>query len=110
MPWPPAVHRLLAAPRSREGDALRWGLVGLAAGLEAVRGEMATDPSSAESSAAADLCAVLSEMRELLDGVGPVGTVGGAEPPGRPTAAADAEADAAGPAPKLLGLARAVAD
>lgn len=61
MPWPESIGSLLARPDSRAAQALRWGLHGLRASLQATLEEVPLDPGSA------DLRALLAELAALVD-------------------------------------------
>jgi hypothetical protein len=90
MPWPEPVGLLLARPDSRAAQALRWGLRGLRASLQAVLDEVPDDPGGAE------LRGLLAEVDALLEPAGP-----------RADVAALPASDSAGP--RLLPLVEAVA-
>jgi hypothetical protein len=97
MPWPPQIGLLLARPDSRASQALRWGLRGLRASLQAALDDVADDPGCEE------LRGLVSELGSMLE---PAGAFSGPSLPvdGPTPAAADSEA-----APRLLPLARAAA-
>jgi hypothetical protein len=104
MPWPEPVGLLLARSDSRASQALRWGLRGLRASLQAALDEVPDDPGCA------DLRGLLAELDPLLEQAG--------SPPGPslPTVAdslresePDRLAERVGYGPRLLPLARAVA-
>lgn len=84
MPWPEAIGSLLARPNSPAAQALRWGLHGLRASLQATLEEVPLDPGCE------DLRALLAEIGPLLDrGHAPAGQVlpidgGGARPADEP--------------------------
>ncbi len=59
MPWPEPLGVLLAMPGSRAGQALRWGLRGLHASLQAALQETDGDPGSVA-------------LRQLVDDLGPL--------------------------------------
>jgi hypothetical protein len=61
MPWPQPVGLLLARPDSRASQALRWGLRGLRASLQAALEENPDDPGSE------DLRGLLAELGPLLE-------------------------------------------
>src|SRR5262249_14397802 len=61
MPWPEPLGRLLALRDSRSAQALRWGLRGLRASLEAALDDVQDDPGGA------DLRVLLDELAALLD-------------------------------------------
>jgi hypothetical protein len=88
MPWPASIGLLLAMPESRPAQALRWGLRGLRASLQAALDEAPDAPGCTE------LRELLGELEPLLAG----GAAGSVLPPG--------DADAA---PRLLALAQAAA-
>jgi hypothetical protein len=103
MPWPEPLGLLLARPDSRASQALRWGLRGLRASLQAVLEDFPDDPGGAE------LRGLLAELSPLLETGGsfsgpslPVNEPG--DSPGQGTAAEPAAA-----MPRLRPLARAVA-
>jgi hypothetical protein len=60
MPWPEPLGLLLARSDSRASQALRWGLCGLRASLQAVLDEIPDDPCCAE------LRALLAELDALV--------------------------------------------
>jgi hypothetical protein len=70
MPWPPQIGLLLARSDSRVSQALRWGLRGLRASLQAALEDVADDPGCEE------LRGLLSELGSLLEPTGK--TCGGA--------------------------------
>jgi hypothetical protein len=91
MPWPGSIGRLLAMPDSQAAQALRWGLHGLRASLQAALEEAPDDPGGEA------LRELLAELDPLLaPGAGPAGPVlppdgpgsrlPGAEIPGLPAA------------------------
>jgi hypothetical protein len=100
MPWPDQLGLLLARSDSRAEQALRWGLRGLRATLEAALADLPDDPGGAE------LRGVLAELDALLEpadsGAGPSLPVERESPSG--TLATSSAA-----APRLLPLAGAVA-
>jgi hypothetical protein len=113
MPWPPQIGLLLARSDSRVSQALRWGLRGLRASLQATLEDVADDPGCEE------LRGLLSELSSLLE---PAGAFSGPalpadglrEPPevgpasrAGPAGAARLAAPTEGP--RLLPLARAIA-
>src|SRR5271165_1886607 len=61
MPWPRHVGALLKIPGSRAGQALRWGLRGLRASLQAALDDSLDDPASE------NLRPLLAELDALLD-------------------------------------------
>jgi hypothetical protein len=61
MPWPEAIGSLLARPASPAGQALRWGLHGLRASLQAALAEVSPD------SGTADLRALVTELTSLME-------------------------------------------
>jgi hypothetical protein len=99
MPWPEPLASLLARPDSRAAQALRWALHGLRASLQAALREVDADAGGQ------DLRAVLSELDPLLDR-------GRDEAVPMLPASGPAERlpDAGGEGPRLLLLARAVAE
>jgi hypothetical protein len=64
MPWPDQLGRLLGRPDSRAAQALRWGLRGLRAALQAALADIPDDPGGAE------LRGVLAELDALLEPAG----------------------------------------
>jgi hypothetical protein len=60
MPWPESLAPLLACPNSRAAQALRWGLYGLRASLQAVLEEVPHDPGGPQ------LRTLLAELDPLL--------------------------------------------
>jgi hypothetical protein len=92
MPWPESLEQLLARPDSHAAQALRWGMRGLRASLQAVLDEIPEDPGSAE------LRRVLDELGTLLEAPGPL--VGASLPVEMPAS------QRAGP--RLLALVEAV--
>jgi hypothetical protein len=107
MPWPQQIDRLLARADSRAAQALRWGLRGLAASLQAAVHDVPDDPGR-------------EEVRELMAAVdtllGPTGVASDATLPAAEAGeslpcAAELPLGAETPegAPRLLPLARAVA-
>jgi hypothetical protein len=66
MPWPESVGLLLAKPDSRASQALRWGLRGLRASLQAVLEEVPGDPGCVE------LRGLLAELDPLLEPAAPL--------------------------------------
>jgi hypothetical protein len=64
MPWPDCVGLLLAQSDSRASQALRWGLRGLRAALQAALADIPDDPGGAE------LHGVLAELDALLEPAG----------------------------------------
>jgi hypothetical protein len=108
MPWPEPLGLLLARPDSRASQALRWGLRGLRASLQAVLEEVPYDPGCAE------LRGLLAELDPLMEPAGsltgpslPVEGPGESAPGGPSASAAGRSTAAAGP--RLLPLARAIA-
>jgi hypothetical protein len=112
MPWPSPIDRLLARTDSRAAQALRWGLRGLGASLQAALNDIPDDPGSEE------LRELLSALDSLLGSasvfagptlpvdeleVSPASRAGPGVPGAARLAAPTAE-------PGLLPLARAVAD
>jgi hypothetical protein len=96
MPWPEPIGLLLARSDSRAALALRWGLRGLRASLQAALDDAPDDPGCA------DLRGLLAELDPLLE---PAGSFTGPSLPVEETvAAADSPIG-----PRLLPLARAVA-
>jgi hypothetical protein len=65
MPWPEAIGQLLGRPDSRAAQALRWGLRGLRASLQAVLEDVPDDAGCA------DLRGLLAELDPLLEGSRP---------------------------------------
>jgi hypothetical protein len=61
MPWPDCLGLLLAQSDSRAAQALRWGLRGLRAALQAALADMPDEPGGAE------LRGVLAELDALLE-------------------------------------------
>jgi hypothetical protein len=90
MPWPEPIGLLLARPDSRAAQALRWGLRGLRASLQAALEEVPDDPGGAE------LRGLLTEVDALLEPAG-----------ARAEVAALPAGESAGP--RLLPLVEAVA-
>ncbi|HZV05667.1 MAG TPA: hypothetical protein VE999_11345 [Gemmataceae bacterium] len=66
MPWPDPVGPLLARSDSRASQALRWGLRGLRATLQAALEEVPGDPGCT------DLRGLLAELDRLLEPAGPL--------------------------------------
>src|SRR5579884_973815 len=98
MPWPASLSQLLAMPDSRPGQALRWGLRGLRASLQAVLDETADDAGCAE------LRNLLGELEPLLTGGSlPTDFI---LPPSDPVMPLDGSADT----PRLLSLAQSAAE
>src|SRR6516162_6791205 len=95
MPWPEPLAPLLARSDSHASQALRWGLHGLRATLQAAAAEVPHDPGCDQ------LRALVAELDRLF------------EPAGGPTAelplAADSEVEAAPSTLRLLPLAEAAA-
>jgi hypothetical protein len=79
MPWPPQVDRLLARPDTRAAFALRWGLRGLGASLQAAVDDIPDDPG----------CEDLRKLVAALDSL-----VGVAGQPSGPTLPADEPGEA----------------
>ncbi len=107
MPWPEPVGLLLARPDSRASQALRWGLRGLRASLQAALEEVPGDPGCAE------LVGLLAELDPLLEATGPLS---GPSLPltesGDPSPSGSLERHPPAmntAAPRLLPLARAIA-
>jgi hypothetical protein len=96
MAWPSPLGSLLARPSSRASQALRWGLLGLRASLQAVLQEVPDDPGGE------DLRGLLAELTPLLDGPGTFSS------PAELLPAASQEGSAGAAGPRLLPLARAV--
>jgi hypothetical protein len=99
MPWPEQIGLLLGMPDSTASQALRWGLRGLRASLQAALDD---GPESAGS----------EELRTLLTELDCV--LGGARPPSSPTLPLDTPGgtlpdDRSTDSPRLLPLARAIA-
>jgi hypothetical protein len=98
MPWPEPLAALLRRPDSRAAQALRWGLHGLRAALQAALPDVGADAGGD------DLRAVLAELVALLD----------QDQAAAPTLPASGPAarlpDAGGDGLRLPGLARAVAE
>lgn len=99
MPWPEQIGLLLGMPDSTASRALRWGLCGLRASLQAALDD---GPNGSGSEA---LRTLLTELDCVLGGARPpsnpalpLDTVGSTLPEDRPT-----------DSPRLLGLARAIA-
>jgi hypothetical protein len=65
MPWPDCLGLLLARSDSRASQALRWGLRGLRAALQAALDEVPDDPGSG------DLRGLLAELDALREPAGP---------------------------------------
>jgi hypothetical protein len=104
MPWPEPLGLLLARSDSRASQALRWGLRGLRASLQAALEEVPDDPGCAE------LRGLLAELDPLLE------QAGSSPGPSLPTVADSLReseperlAERVGSEPRLLPLARAVA-
>jgi hypothetical protein len=102
MAWPESLTLLLARPDSQTSHALRWGLLGLQASLQAVLEEVPQDPGCGQ------LRALLAELEPLLDRsspppspVLPPEATGNLAPEGTAVTVANL--------PRLLPLARAVA-
>jgi hypothetical protein len=102
MPWPEPVGLLLARSDSRASQALRWGLRGLRASLQAALEEVPGDPGCAE------LRGLLAELDPLLEPAAPLS---------RPTLPLEEPSDSVPSdppamqvaAPRLLPLVRAIA-
>jgi hypothetical protein len=99
MPWPEQIELLLGTPDSKASQALRWGLRGLRASLQAA---LEDGPDSAGS----------EELRRLLTELDCV--LRGAWPPFSPTLPLDTPGstlpdDRSTDSPRLLPLARAIA-
>lgn len=105
MPWPEPVGLLLARPDSRASQALRWGLRGLRACLQAALDEIPDDPGCVE------LRGLLAELDPLLESAGVLS--GPTLPPaeqGDPVPSASQDPlPPGGRGPRLLPLARAIA-
>jgi hypothetical protein len=108
MPWPPQIGVLLARPDSRASQALRWGLRGLGASLQAALEDLPDDPGREE------LRGLLSALESLL------GTSAAFSGPALPADGPDQQmprgaaertpaAEGTPEGPRLLPLARAVA-
>ncbi|HMF11067.1 MAG TPA: hypothetical protein VKE94_02145, partial [Gemmataceae bacterium] len=98
MPWPEQIGLLLGMPDSRASLALRWGLRGLRASLQAALDE-GPDGAGGE-----ELRALLADLDFVL---------GGARPPSSPTLPLDTPAnslpdDLPTDSPRLLPLAGAI--
>jgi hypothetical protein len=100
MPWPEQIGALLARSDSRAGQALRWGLCGLRAALQAALEEVPHDPGHE------DLRGLLSELNPLLSLPAPTLPPNG--PAALPPAESISRAESAD-TPRLLPLAHAVA-
>ena len=108
MPWPEPVGLLLARSDSRASQALRWGLRGLRASLQAVLEEVPGDPGCVE------LRGLLAELDPLLE---PAGSLSGPSLPleeqGDPAPSGPPEhlppSAMQGAAPRLLPMLRAIA-
>jgi hypothetical protein len=94
MGWPEPLVPLLSRPDSRAAQALRWGLCGLRASLQAVLDEVPQDPGCEQ------LRVLLAELDPLLADAGTTGPIE-APPAAEPTGP---------PQPRLLPLARAVVE
>jgi hypothetical protein len=98
MSWPEPIGSLLARPETRAGQALRWGLHGLRAALQAALDEVPPDPGGE------DLRALLAELGTLLaQSQAPAGQVLPVDAPAERLPGDGAEQ------PRLLPLAQAVA-
>jgi hypothetical protein len=95
MPWPESLRPLLSRPDSRAAQALRWGLCGLRASLQAALDEDPDDPGGEQ------LRALLADLDPLLSAESATAPVVLSAGPEGPPAAAG---------PRLLPLARAVVE
>jgi hypothetical protein len=91
MPWPEAIGSLLARPDSPAAQALRWGLHGLRASLEAALEEVPHDPG------AADLRALVAELTTWM---GPSTAASSATLPLDSSAVPPDQTQATGPPPR----------
>jgi hypothetical protein len=104
MPWPEQVGLLLALPDGRASQALRWGLCGLRASLQAALEEAPDTPGEAE------LRGLLGELDSLLEGARAAsGLVLPPDEPPDARRAAGREDEPPRSSPRLLPLARTVA-
>src|SRR5262245_29103558 len=99
MPWPDQISLLLALPDSRASQALRWGLRGLRGSLEAAL------ENDLDGAGRKELQELLTELNSLLGRACPAGLTLPLDNPGS-TLPDDRSTDS----PRLLPLARAVAD
>jgi hypothetical protein len=107
MSWPEQVGLLLALPQGRPSQALRWGLRGLRAALQAALEEAPDDPGG---EALRELLAELDSLLEARSTPGSVLPSDGSPEAGAPPAPVSGRED--GPpsgSPRLLPLARAIA-
>jgi hypothetical protein len=102
MAWPEPLVPLLARSDSQASQALRWGLRGLRASLQAVLEEAPQDPGCAQ------LRALLAELEPLLDR-GTLSASSVLTPDAADNRTSEAAAVTAAHHPRLLPLARAVA-
>jgi hypothetical protein len=97
MPWPPQIGLLLARSDARVSQALRWGLCGLRASLQAALDDGPDEPGCEE------VRGLLSELDSLLE---PAGAFSGPALPVDEPAPAVPDSETA---PRLLPLAQAIA-
>jgi hypothetical protein len=102
MAWPESLSSLLARSDSQASQALRWGLHGLRASLQAVLEEVSQDPGCGQ------LRTLLAELDPLLD-PGRLSTSPMLPPDAAGDRAPEGPVGAAAPAPRLLPLAQAIA-
>ncbi|MCI0461327.1 MAG: hypothetical protein L0Z62_30635 [Gemmataceae bacterium] len=102
MPWPEPVGQLLTLTDSRAAQALRWGLRGLRASLQAALEEAPDDPGGAE------LRNLLRELDSLVDRTG-VSSSPMLPSDGTSDRLASGNAMSASGSPRLLPLARDMA-
>jgi hypothetical protein len=100
MPWPPQIGLLLGRLDSRAAQALRWGLRGLGASLQAALEDLPDDPGRDE------VRALLSALDSLL---GTSSAFSGPALPADGPAELPPVAESTAGAPRLLPLAHAVA-
>jgi hypothetical protein len=99
MPWPEQIGLLLGMSDTRASHALRWGLCGLQASLQAALEDSPRDAGSEElRGLLAELNCLIGVAAETPDPMLPLDTPAGSRPDDRPTGS-----------PRLLPLARAVA-
>jgi hypothetical protein len=103
MAWPSSLGSLLARSDSRAALALRWGLHGLRASLQAALQEVSDDPGGE------DLRGLLAELTPLLDGAGTFSAPAELPPAAEDVAGREIMPPSGVATPRLLPLARAVA-